>query len=811
MASGFRLPNPLELNDGNIAENYRKWRREVDVYLLATGASKKDAPQQAAIILHCAGSQMIDIFEQLEFDNADDRHKPDPVLNKIEEYCNPRKNEVLETFRFWNIAPKRPFSVFLQEIRAQADNCNFSEKDRMIRDKIVFSVKGKLQETLLREKDLSLTEAVEICRAYENSVEGAKEISASKLSNDQNIDKVAKYKSQYPPNATKTPRYRNNNWRNNCLYCGGSHKAEKEACPAWGKPCNYCKTLGHYESVCKKKKRVHHVDTEVRPSESEDSDDQWLSAIKSGRNDRITALMEINDRMVRFQVDSAADVNTICQRHVRKSQLTPTDVRLNMWNGTRTSPLGEAVIRVRNPKNGELYDTKFTVVSNGFTNLLGIGSIQEMGLISVNDKNIAKLEINKPLGNLGLAKLELDPNAKPKILPCRNIPLALKDPVKIEIDNLIKRGILAPVSEPTDWVSQMAVVKKANGKIRICIDPQPLNEALKREHFKLPTLEDVLPNLNKAKVFSKYDVKEAFWHIKLDEESQLLTTMITPWGRFKWLRLPFGLKPSSEIFQKRFQQSIEGLPGVACIADDVIVAGFGENMVEANENLEQNAEKLINRCKDRNINLNEEKASKKQTEIDFMGHKITANGILPDSSKVQAITDMPKPTDVAGIKRFCGMIQYLSKFLPNLASELEPMRKLTRKEVEFNWSIECDRAFETVKELVTKSPMLQYFDPDKILTVQVDSSKDGIGAVLMQNGKPIEYASRGLTLSERNWAQIEKEMLSLVFGLERFDQYTYGRPVNIENDHKPLESILKKTPQSGTKATSKFNFTCSQI
>ena len=167
-----------------------------------------------------------------------------------------------------------------------------------------------------------------------------------------------------------------------------------------------------------------------------------------------------------------------------------------------------------------------------------------------------------------------------------------------------------------------------------------------------------------------------------------------------------------------------------------------------------------------------------------MGHMITTEGIQADQSKEEAILNMPALTDVHGVKRFCGMIQYLSKFLPNLASDLQPIRELTRKDVDWNWSAECEEAFIKVKRKSTEAPLLIHFNPDKELVLQVDSSKDGLGAALLQDGKPIEYASRALTS-----AQIEKETLAVVFGLERFDQYTYGRKVVIENDHRPLAVI----------------------
>jgi len=140
---------------------------------------------------------------------------------------------------------------------------------------------------------------------------------------------------------------------------------------------------------------------------------------------------------------------------------------------------------------------------------------------------------------------------------------------------MVQRGILKPVTEPTEWVNQMAIAQKADGNIRICIDPAHLNKALQREHYKLPTLDDVLSEFKDARFFTKVDVKEAYWHIRLDEASSFLTTMITPVGRFRWLRLPFGLKVSSEIFQKKLCDSIEGLKNTANVADDIVLAGCG--------------------------------------------------------------------------------------------------------------------------------------------------------------------------------------------------------------------------------------------
>ena len=312
-----------------------------------------------------------------------------------------------------------------------------------------------------------------------------------------------------------------------------------------------------------------------------------------------------------------------------------------------------------------------------------------------------------------------------------------------------------------------------NGSLRICIDPQCLNVALKREHFKMPTFDDVLPQLTNAKIFSKLDVQSAFHHVRLDEESSPLTTMATPFGRYRWKRLPFGLKVLSEIFQKRLLQALEGLNGVLCVADDIVVVGRGDTLQSARQDHHKNLKNLQERCVKEHIRLNNEKSDIEKKSITFMGHVISDKGISPDPAKVAAVRDMPTPTDAEGFWRICGFFQYLARFLPNLADDLRPLRKLTHDGVPWDWTEECDKAFRTVKSKVTESPVLAYYDPDKELTVQVDSSEGGSGATLLQEGRPIEFASRTMTSTETRYAQIEKECLAVVFGLERFDQYTY--------------------------------------
>ena len=262
----------------------------------------------------------------------------------------------------------------------------------------------------------------------------------------------------------------------------------------------------------------------------------------------------------------------------------------------------------------------------------------------------------------GEYQLEIDSSVKPVQLPKRRVPAAMMKPLKAELQDLQRRGIITPVECSTNWINGMVVVQKQNGKLRVCIDPRPLNKALKRTHFPLPTIEDILPDLSKAKVFTVCDVKSGFWHVKLDEESGFRTTFPTPFGRYRWLRLPMGISPAPEVFQRRLTQALEDLPGLYIIADDVLITGQGETQDMAQRDHDEKLRLFLNRCKQKNIKLNSDKFKLRQKEATYIGHLLTADGLKIDPEKVRAIGHMPKPTDVKGVQRLLGMVNYLAKF-----------------------------------------------------------------------------------------------------------------------------------------------------
>ncbi|PVD22378.1 hypothetical protein C0Q70_18188 [Pomacea canaliculata] len=375
--------------------------------------------------------------------------------------------------------------------------------------------------------------------------------------------------------------------------------------------------------------------------------------------------MIIAGTKVACQVDSGASVNVIPEKYAKHAPITPTKTKLTVYNGTSLAPKGKSILTVKNPMTGKSYHVSVDKITTTPKSPVPID------LPSSHILDAYPVLFSETQGNLpGVVHLEVDPTVPPVTAPSGRVPHAMKDKLSKELKRLTKRGEITPVDQPTDWVSRMVLATKKSGKLRVCIDPRPLNKALERERYPLPIMEDILPSLANAKLFSKLDLTDAYWHVHLDEESSLLTTFQTPYGRYRWKRQPFGTCVSSELFQKRLNIAIEGLHGVIPVSYDIVIYGSGHTTEEASVDHDKNLIDLLNRCRSIGIKLNKQKAEIRKTEITFLGHRITSEGLKIDPEKVKAVLDMPRPSNVEEVRRLCGLINYLSKFLPCLSQTL---------------------------------------------------------------------------------------------------------------------------------------------
>ena len=830
----LRAPDKLNLDARNLADTWKKWKEEFTLY---TDLIIDDDNEVAKVkmFLYLIGTRGREIYETMNFEQAAENRTLKIVLDAFDKYCNPKRNETVERYRFnrRDQGPDENLDKYVTELKILASTCNYAAlHDSLIRDRLICGIRDSaLRERLLRTPDLDLDKSLQLCRASELSKERIKTLEAPPSTNEIH---ALKQKGQKYSNSGARPKqfsqYKQTSYNKQnskcCKYCGKSHDFKKTNCPAYGKKCRKCGKLNHFESMCKSAKGQK---VKAVSDEEYESDDFFeihtvtlgnINSVKSKQTRQIFATMNIignkTTGQTRFQLDSGATCNVITTKILKQlgiKHLEKTKQILTMYNKTTVKPLGKCTLKLINPKNTDKFKAEFVVVKDGaLTPLLGNKAVQAMNLMTINYENIKSVQQGAPVstplnkqqvldeyadvfegtGKLeGKYHLEIDERVTPVVHPPRKVPIAIKDRLHEELQRLTKLEIITPVTTPTPWVSSLVTVVKPD-KLRICLDPKHLNQGLKRSHYPLPTIEDLLPDLNKARIFSVVDAKNGFWHVELDDESSYLTTFNTPFGRYRWLRMPFGISSAPEEYQRRQDQAIEGLPGVRSIIDDILIFGEGDTDEEAIIDHDKKFRSLMERCRERNLKLNKDKLKLKLREVKFIGHLITNQGLKPDPEKIRAVMEMPKPTDVSGVRRIIGFVTYLSKFLPKLSDICEPLRKLTLKESEFVWLENHDAALDRIKDMVTSEPVLSYYNPNIELTLQSDASESGLGAAIMQHNHPIAYASRALSDTETRYAQIEKELLAVIFGLEKFHQYTYGRTVRVISDHKPLESIMKK-------------------
>lgn len=392
------------------------------------------------------------------------------------------------------------------------------------------------------------------------------------------------------------------------------------------------------------------------------------------------------------------------------------------------------------------HKVEFYVANTKSQSVLGAATCAKVGLIKrVYAVESQYSDLFSGLGCLpGIHKIHVDPNSTPVVHPPRKVPVALKGRIKTELDRMIILGVIVRQKEPTQWVNSMVTVVKSNGDVRICIDPKDLNKAISREHYPMKTVEEVVANIPNAKVFSKVDAASGFWHLKLDEDSSKLICFNIPYGRYRFLRAPFGIKSIPEIFQRVMTELMEDIEGAEVIVDDILI--WGATIQEHDERLR----KVLDRARQCNLKLSKSKCKFRKDEVEYVGHIISKHGLKPDPEKVRAVKMMKQPQNKKDLQTFLGFITYLSKFLPNMSDA--PLRVLLEEKSDWFWEKQQEDSFNKLKDMATNTPILSYYNPKQplsSLTLNVDTSSQGLGAVLLQNDKPIAYASRALTPTQQ--------------------------------------------------------------
>lgn len=828
------LPCLEEFNVDDIRNIDRKWelyREEVSLFLQASGITS-DA-QKRAILLHTSGKRVREIFSTLE--NTGSTY--DEACAALDSHFKPQKNLIYDRWVFRNTKQQKDetTSQFIVRLRKLVETCEYVKPDEEVRDQFVCGCyEKKLMEKLLRMPKLTIKEISETGSLYENSKQQAQEIAS------EGKFEINKLKTQQPNNQQKPPRRESGPV--SCYNCGYPFVPNhKQQCPAKNKPCNFCGIVGHFQSVCRKQNSKKNIAVVKEKSETVESSEQIVcdkniedssfrkenlfyrsvfSVANPKKNKNKSSprfKVKVNNEPVVLMGDTGAtcsciNYNTFLKIQKKKSKkLLKTESKIfTFGNKEHIKPLGKIVCHIEG-NNNFIVET-FYVMTNNFENILSKSACEMLGYIKIHgEENISKVvsKQNFPAeskSNVQLLtnkyksvfegegllkdyehKIYVDQSVKPVIQRLRRYPLQLKDKINNELDRLEKLDFIEKANGPSKWVSNMVVVPKKDGNIRLCLDARAVNTSIIRHTHPIPTLESIIDDLHGAKFFSKIDLRQAYCQIMLDEEARDLTTFVTEKGLMRYKRMIYGLTSASEDFQKIIENCFAGLEGVKCISDDTIV--YSRTLEEHLQRLEN----LLQRAKELGLKFNLPKCQFLTKEISFFGVIIGENGVKMDESKVSTLNSFRSPTNASELKSFLGFATFCSRFVPNFSTLTGPLRELLKDNNPFKWTLKHQHAFDNIKDIITKNICLSFYDPAAKCKLVTDASDHGLGAVLLQTvnnvDKPIAFASRSLTKLESKYTTTEKECLAFVFAVQKFHNYLYGVEFDVHVDHKPLESL----------------------
>lgn len=397
---------------------------------------------------------------------------------------------------------------------------------------------------------------------------------------------------------------------------------------------------------------------------------------------------------------------------------------------------------------------------------------------------------NKSLGKTNILKhsINVGENVPIRSRPYRT-PHALKGEITSHVENMLKEDIIRPSKSP--WCSPAFLVRKKNGKWRFVVDYIKVNQCTVKDAMPLPNIDDMMMNLSGCKYFTTLDCANGYFQVPLVEESKEITAFEADGNLYEFNVMPFGLCNAPGTFQRLMQIVLAGCASVPYI-DDIVVASRDYNQHLAD------ISNVLTRLREAGLRLQISKCTFGADSVNYLGHIVSSKGLSPDPSKVKALQECNPPTSKKEVERFCGFVNYLSKFIPHLSELLHPIY-LMKIDKGFRWDESCKKAFMKIKQAITRDTTLQFPQFHKPFILHVDASDVAAGAELSQD-KPIAYFSRQFNRAERNYATTDREYCALIKALKHFKPYVYGYPIKIYTDHSALISMTKSNPKCGRHA-----------
>lgn len=811
------------------------------------------AVRKRAILLSSCGEETYKLLRNLVApDNLTDKTF-DQLKTILNDHFNPKQAACARRFTFNSCiqTPGQRIADFVAELKSIAKDCEFgAELENNLRDRLSVGVrdphtKNRLME-LSQGDDYTYAKAVSTAQALEAASKNSQECSGEVRASGSQVYQVkhskGKQQQQFRPTSHQ-PKSENSE----CYRCLGHHK--QQDCRHKNDICNFCKKMGHIYRACRQKdqqkkngqeqrkgqRQVYHIDEDDESEEDATGSVYSLYQVKSTADKRapFTVNLLLNGEKMTMEIDTGASSTLISEKtyevlwknnQVLRPQLQTVSDTLSTYTGESIPVRGKAEVVVA--YEGQRYKLPLLVVPGKGPSLLGRNWLTSIPLDwhKIHEVHVLKSpEIGTLLkkytdvfeDKLGTIKdveadIHVDPEATPRYLKARPVPYALREKVTDELQKLEDAGIIERVKY-SEWAAPIVPVLKRDGRqVRICGDfSTTINSVSQTDKYPIPRVEDLYARLAGGKTFTKIDMSNAYLQVVVSPTSRKYLTINTHRGLFQYTRLPFGVSSAPGIFQRIMDGLLKDITGVCCYLDDILVTGSSE--VEHMKTLDI----VLHRLRSAGVSLKKEKCAFHAHSVEYLGHKIDEKGLHPLPDRVKAIVEAPTPRNLHELKSYVGLLNYYGKFLPHLSTVLKPLHHLTKKDVKFAWTIDQATAFKKSKDLLKSSNVLVHFDQTKELILACDASPYGVGAVLSQIMEdkmehPVAFASRTLSSAEGNYSQLDKEALSIIFGVKHFHQYLYGRKFTIVTDHKPLLSLFsekKAIPQMASPRVQRWALT----
>ena len=400
------------------------------------------------------------------------------------------------------------------------------------------------------------------------------------------------------------------------------------------------------------------------------------------------------------------------------------------------------------------------------------------GIFSINQWDLGKCDATSQ-------RIDAKPGSQPIKLPNRRMPVHYKDDLKEKIDAFMNKELITPCH--SSYSAPAMLVLKKNGKLRLVIDYRKLNEQTIKSCWPIPSIEEYFDTIQGSAYFTTLDMSWGFYQLPMEPKSQNYTPLSTPFGSFKWLRMPMGLTGSPNTFQSLMEHVLVGLTCNITVPylDDCII--FSKTPEEHIKRLQQ----VFQRFREANLKINPTKCAFFQTKVQFLGHVFSKNGLEADPENVKAVQNFQVPQNQKDVKSFSGLCSDYRRYIKKFAMIARQLRKASETKSSFTWTEEMKEAFENLKKHLSSTPILAFPDVKESFILYTDASLTAMGAVLaqVQNGKEraICYASKAFSKSQTNYSATKRELLVIVTSTRHVKHYLLGRKFKIVTVHRALQ------------------------